>query len=68
MIANISGDTVGSGQYHIYRGVLNPIGPGQNLLKILDSAMDELVRLGDTDKENAETQKKATRENTRKVG
>ena len=68
MIANISGDMVESGQYHIYRGVLNPMGPGQNLLKIFDSAMDELVKLGDTDKENAEKQKKAIRENIKGVG
>lgn|GEM_PF-1368539 len=68
MIANISGDMVESGQYHIYRGVLNPIGPGQNLLNIFDSAMDELVNLGDTDKENAEAQKKAIRENIKGVG
>lgn len=68
MVANISGDMVESGQYHIYRGVLNPMGPGQNLLKIFDSAMDELVKLGDTDKENAETQKQAIRKNIKDVG
>lgn len=68
MIANISGDMVESGQYHLYRGVINPMGPAQNLLNIFDSAMDELVELGDTDKENAETQKKAIRENIKSVG
>jgi len=67
-IANISGDMVESGQYHLYRGVLNPMGPGQNLLEIFDSAMDELVKLGDTDKENAEVQKKALRENIKSAG
>lgn len=68
MIANISGDMVESGQYHIYRGVINPMGPGQNLLKIFDSAMEELIELGDTDRENAETQKKVIRENIKNVG
>lgn len=67
-IANISGDMVESGQYHIYRGVLNPMGPGENLLKIFDAAMDELAKLGDTDTENAEKQKKAIRENIKSVG
>jgi len=67
-IANISGDMVESGQYHIYRGVLNPMGPGEGLLKIFDWAMDELVKLGDTDTENAEKQKKAIRENIKSVG
>ena len=68
MIANISGDMIESGEYHIYRGVLNPIGPGQNLLRIFDFAVDELVKLGDIDKENAEAQKKAIRENIKGVG
>ena len=68
MIANISGDMVESGQYHIYRGVLNPIGPGEDLLKIFDAAMAELVRLGDTDIKNANKQKAAVRENIKTVG
>ncbi len=68
MIANVSGDMVESGHYHIYRGVLNPMGPGEDLLKIFDSAMDELVKLGDTDKQNAEKQKEAVRENIQNVG
>lgn len=67
-IANISGDMVESGQYHIYRGVLNPMGLGEELLRIFDAAMDELVRLGDTDTGNAEKQKKAIRENIKSVG
>jgi hypothetical protein len=67
-IANVSGDMVESGQYHIYRGVLNPMGPGGELLKIFEAAMDELVKLGDTDMENAEKQKKAIRENIKNVG
>lgn len=67
-IANISGDMVESGQYHIYRGVLNPTGPGGELLRIFDAAIDELVRMGDTDTTNAEKQKKAIRENIKSVG
>lgn len=68
MIANVSGDMVESGHYHIYRGVLNPMGPGEDLLKIFDSAMDELVELGDTDKKNAEEQKEAVRKNMENMG
>ena len=68
VIANVSGDLVKSGQYHIYRGVLNPMGPGEGLLKIFDSAMDELVKLGETNKEHAEAQKKGIRKNIRSVG
>jgi len=68
MIANISGDLVESGHYHIYRGVLNPMGPGEDLLKIYDTAMDELVRLGDTDAENAKKEKTAVRKNIEAMG
>lgn len=68
MIANVSGDMVESGQYHIYRGVLSPTGPGEDLLKVFDSAMDELVRLGDTDTKHAEEEKEATRKNIQNVG
>lgn len=68
MIANVSGDMVESGYYHIYRGVLNPMGPGEDLLRIFDSAMDELVELGDTDKGNAEEQKEAIRKNMKNMG
>lgn len=68
MIANVSGDMVESGHYHIYRGVLNPMGPGEDLLKIFDSAMDELVELGETDTKNAEEQKEAVRNNMQNMG
>jgi len=34
-IANTAGDLVESGNYHIYRGVLNPLGPVMNCLKYL---------------------------------
>lgn len=67
-IANISGDMVESGQYHIYRGVLNPMGPGEDLLKIFDSAIDELVILGDLDKEYAQEQKQEIRKSIQDVG
>jgi len=68
MIANTSGDLAESGHYHIYRGVLNPMGPGEDLLKIFDAAMDELVRLGDTDAENAKKEKVAVRKNIETMG
>ncbi|MGI6348252.1 MAG: hypothetical protein ACOXZ1_03630 [Patescibacteria group bacterium] len=68
MIANTSGDLAESGHYHIYRGVLNPMGPGEDLLKIFDAAMDELVRLGDTDAENAKKEKAAVRKNIETMG
>ena len=59
---------VQSGQYHIYRGILNPLGPGEDLLRMFDAAVNELVRLGSIEPGNAQEQKSATRENIRHVG
>jgi hypothetical protein len=67
-ISNISGDLVESGHYHIYRGVLNPMGPGKELLKIFDIATDELVKLGDHDEKYAKEQKETIRENIKSMG
>lgn len=67
-IANVAGDFVESGQYHIYRGVLNPMGPGGDLLKLYDSAVEELVKIGALDAEKAEKEKRAIRENIKTVG
>ena len=68
MIANIAGDHVESGQYHIYRGVLNPMGMGGDLLKIFDAAVDEMVTIGAVDEEYAKEQKNGVRENIKTVG
>ena len=67
-IANVSGDLVESGHYHIYRGVLNPIGPGEDLLDIFDLATDELFKLGDCDKKFASKQKKNIRKIIQEMG
>lgn len=68
IIANVSGDMAESGQYHIYRGVLSPMGPGRDLLNIFDSAIDELVILGEVDEETAQEQKRIIRKNMQDVG
>ena len=44
VIANMSCDRVETGEYHIYRGVLNPLGPGEYLLRLFDTALEELVK------------------------
>ena len=48
-IANTAGDCIQSGEFHLYRGYLNPMGPGKDLLNMFDAAIDELVRIGATD-------------------
>ena len=68
IIANISGDLVESGKYHLYRGWLNPMGPGQDLLKIFDKATEELVKIDNITKEFAEKQKIQLRKNIQNVG
>ena len=68
LITYISGNLVSSGQYHIYRGVLSPMGPGEDLWKILDSALDELVAIGDISKEEAAEQKVVVRKNIDEMG
>ncbi len=66
-IANIAGDQVESGQYHLYRGILNPLGPGKEFLKLFDIAVDELVRLG-MDNDRGEKQKEQIRKNIQTAG
>ena len=67
-IANVAGDYVESGQFHLYRGVLNPLGPGGDLLKLFDTAIDKLVQIGAVDNSDAITQKAAIRESIKSVG
>ncbi|KQC08010.1 MAG: hypothetical protein APR62_05540 [Smithella sp. SDB] len=56
-IVNVAGDMLKSGQYHIYRGVLNPMGPGNDLLKIFNMSFNEMVRMRLVDKDYAKEQK-----------
>ena len=67
-VANISGDLVESGSYHLYRGVLNPLGQGENLLRLFDQATDFSLNKGEFDKEFAEKQKRMVRTNIKTVG
>jgi hypothetical protein len=67
-LANVAGDMLETGKYHIYRGFLNPAGPGNSLLKIYDTAIDHLVQMGAVDSMSANTEKKALRDNLKTVG
>ena len=66
--SNIAGDMAESGKYHLYRGMLNPLGEGKDLLKIYNKLIDELLRMGEIESEFAKTQKEVIRENIRDVG
>ncbi len=68
MIANIAGDEVESGKHHMYRGVLNPLGYGNELLIIYYLAIDELLKIGYISEQKAEENKIGIRENIKNVG
>lgn len=65
-INNVSGDMLESGQYHIYRGVLNQT--GNDLLRIFDISTDKLVEVGDMDKDKAKEHKQNIRSCINSVG
>ena len=67
-IANVAGDLVESGNYHIYRGVLNPMEPGEELVEIFDMAVDKLVEMRVLDTERAKKEKSALLQNIKSVG
>jgi len=52
----------------MYRGVLNPLGEGPDLLKLFDAAIDELTKIGALDTKRAKIEKEAIRENMKSVG
>ncbi len=65
-INNVSGNFLESGQYHVYRGVLNHI--GKEYLKIFDKSTDMLFEVGDMSKERAEQHKQDMRKCIQGVG
>ena len=67
-IATISENHVSSGQYHLHRGVLNPMGMGDDLLKIFDGASDELKIMGFVDEKETKERKDDVREQIKHVG
>jgi hypothetical protein len=68
MIANTAGDQLETGIYHMYRGVLNPLDSGPELLRIYNFAIDELVRIGYMSEKEAEENRSGLHENIRNVG
>ena len=67
-VGNTAGDLVESGEYHTYRGFLNALGPGEYLLQLFDTALDELPRMDAMQPDYATEQKAALRKNIRDVG
>lgn len=67
-IANFAGDHVESGAYHIYRGVLNSLGLGNDLLSLFDMAIDRLLEDSVISEKEAKEQKAGIRKNIKHVG
>jgi hypothetical protein len=67
-ISNITARHLTSGRYHVYRGVLNTLGPGPDLLRLFYAALDELVRIGAENADSARKQKASIREEMKSVG
>jgi len=67
-IANVSGDLIETGNYHLHRGVLNPLGEGPNLLKLYHDAIDESVKAGATDEETSQRIKSQLDDIIKKIG
>jgi hypothetical protein len=67
-IVNLSGDYLESGKYHMYRGVLQKMGPGEDLLQLYDRGVDNLISIGSIDETRGAQEKKAIRDNIKNVG
>lgn len=67
-IAKDAGDLLETGEYHIRRGFLNPIGPGEDLLRLFNAALDELVRIEVMEPDFAENEKRVMLKIIREAG
>ena len=67
-IANLAGDHLESGAYHMYRGVLNPLGLGYDFLRLFNMAVDTLLKESAISEKEAEEQKATIRECMKNVG
>ena len=68
MISTVARAHVQSGQHHIYRGLLNPMGLGNDLLRILDGSIDEFLKMGAVEADVAEQMKDIVRANIKGAG
>lgn len=65
-IGNVAGDLLESGEYHVYRGALKPM--GRDLLKMFDAAHDELLQIKAADESYVIEQKAVIRKNIQSAG
>ena len=65
-IANVSSDYLGSGRYHLHKGILNP--NGEEFLQLFNEAMSELAKNGAVSDKEAEAHKAELRGVIKEVG
>ena len=68
LIAKWAERLVASGEFHIYRGRLSPLGPGKDLLRIFDLALRELESVGEISTTDAKEYKSIVLEEIAEVG
>lgn len=68
VIYNASFDILSSGKVHVYRGQLDPVGPGQRLLQIVYDCLDYYQKNGYATKADVEDQIHYLLENISSVG
>lgn len=65
-IGNVAGDLLESGEYHVWRGALNPT--GNELLLMFDASQDELLQMKAVDERYVIEQKAIIRKNIQEAG
>ncbi len=68
LIANVAGDLLETGRYHIHSGWLNPLDIGSDLLRLFDIAIDEMVSVGAIDEDSGRAHKSALLDRIAEVG
>lgn len=67
VIANISGDYLETGKYHIWRGILND-GAGKSLKLLFNYSIEQLYKEGFISEEIAEQQKRGLEDSISRIG
>ena len=67
-IINFAVEHLESGHYHIYRGILNHLGPGPDFLKLVNVSLNKLQQCGSINKQEAGKKKADLKENIANIG
>ena len=67
-IVLVARDLLGIGDYHIYRGVINTMGPGNELIQIHKKALEKLVQIKAISIEQAKEENKTLEEDIKQTG